>query len=248
MTMKVVVVIFMGQRMYGVIRGHTTGHGQGPGYCKHDKMYCWMLDRQNVLPNVRPSNVLAIVRVSKILANVRVSHKLARERMSNITADVRMCKRKYAHVRIFWLMWAHSKALSNMNNGMSTIRSRNGAWVVILGTWGLGTTQCVVGSTHWVRSAVLHRNCIKEWLLFFNSIKCENEAAKIGKQICMKVQIWIVKMKSRLGRRKVFGQREVPGVVVPRQHSHRPGASPAGLPCPNFRGQKVHGRCPVRWW
>ena len=47
--------------------------------------------------------------------------------------------------------------------------------------------------------------------------------------------------------RKVFGQREVPGVVVPRQHSHRPGASPAGLPCPNFRGQKVHGRCPVRW-
>ena len=120
-------------------------------------------------------------------------------------------------------------------------------WSNILGTWGLGTTQCVVGSTHWVRSAVLHRNCIKEWLLFFNSIKCENEAAKIGKQICMKVQIWIVKMKSRLGRRKVFGQREVPGVVVPRQHSHRPGASPAGLPCPNFRGQKVHGRCPVRW-
>ena len=118
MTMKVVVVIFMGQRMYGVIHGHTTGHGQGPGYCKHVKMYCWMLDRQNVLPNVRPSNVLAIVRVSKILANVRVSHKLARERMSNITADVRMCKRKYAHVRIFWHMWAHSKALSNMNHRM----------------------------------------------------------------------------------------------------------------------------------
>ena len=72
-------------------------------------------------------------------------------------------------------------------------------WYNILGTWGLGTTQSVVGSTHWVRSAVLHRYCIKEWLLFFNSIKCENEAAKVGRQICMKVQIWIVKMKSRLG-------------------------------------------------
>ena len=91
MTMKV-VVIFMGLRMYGVIHGHTSGHGQGPGYCKHVKMYYKMLDRQNVL---------AIVRVSNILANVRVLHILARVRMSNITADVRMCKSKYAHVRIF---------------------------------------------------------------------------------------------------------------------------------------------------
>ena len=92
MTMKV-VVIFMGQRMYGVIHGHSTGHGQGPGYCKHVKIYCLMLVLQMYWQ--------LIVRVSNLLANVRVLLMMARVRMSNITADERMCKGKYAHVRIF---------------------------------------------------------------------------------------------------------------------------------------------------
>ena len=74
----------MVRRMYGVIHGHTIGHGQGPGYCKHVKMYWQMLDCRNVSANVRMSN---------ILANVGISNKIAT-----------VAKCKYEHVNIYFQM------------------------------------------------------------------------------------------------------------------------------------------------